>query len=154
VLGVVVLGLAFLVPVGRATNDQNQSVTAQHQVVTAYNTLVDEVNAFSKQTVQCSADAAAADLACREAADRQFAAALTAYAAQLGRADYPLGVSSEVAAAQAAGRHASSIMTSLADQGDNQNGYVTAASSPDLRQALDQVDSSFRSLNSALVNQF
>ena len=100
VLGVVVLGLAFLVPVGRATNDQNQSVTAQHQVVTAYNTLVDEVNAFSKQTVQCSADAAAADLACREAADRQFAAALTAYAAQLGRADYPLGVSSEVAAAR------------------------------------------------------
>jgi hypothetical protein len=145
---------AFIIALSNKAADSNQAIGAQNRAVTAYNTAVVAVQSFSAAAKECnqSSSNASTQVACLEANDAKLATVFANYASALSVIDFPSSATSEAQAAQSAASQAGSTMSQLAGAGSDPSAYQAAVSHSDVQAVFDQVDTTFRRLNSLLVN--
>ena len=129
----------------------SQAITAQNDLINAYNTLGRQSQTFGTTTAACPSAQTSAGTECLAGADAQLAADLQTYQHVVSTTDFPSEVASEVAAVISASGAASAKLEQLAQLGTNPQAYVSAINSAGLQAAFQKVDSTTRSLNSALL---
>jgi len=129
----------------------SQAITSQNQLITAYNLLGRQSQAFGTAGRACSSSSGAAGTECLAAADSQLATDLLTYQNTVSTIDFPFSVASQVSAVASAAGAASTKLEQLAQLGSDPQAYASAANSAGLDTAVQQVDSTTRSLNSALL---
>jgi Domain of unknown function (DUF4389) len=129
----------------------NQAITAQNELITAYNLVGQQSQSFASSSKACASSQGAAASECLAAADGQLASDLQAYQHTVSTIDFPSRVAPEVAAVTAATATASGKLEHLSQLGSDPQTYSAAANSSDLVTAFDAVDSTTRTLNSALL---
>jgi hypothetical protein len=155
-----VLGVLYLVGVGALigvlaanTSNQNAAITAQNELVTAYNLVSNQASSFTRTAQQCaSAGTPASAFACQKQADASFQQDLETYAQTLDDIDFPSAVSSQAQSARAAATQAANVMSQL-QSATNAQDYLRLVTSLNLQAKLQAVDTTSRALNSALLQQ-
>ena len=152
-LGIIAYTTFFIARDKVATS--NQAITAQNQVVSDYSTAVVAVQSFSTTAKGCNqlSGSPTAQVACLETNDAKLAKAFDHFASALSVIDYPSSVSTEASAAQAAASQAGSTMHQLADAGATASAYNVVVNSSNTQSVFTQVDTTFRRLNSVLINR-
>ena len=129
----------------------NQAINAQNELITAYNQVGQQSQAFASATKACASSQGSAASQCLAAADGQLASDLEAYQHSVSAIDFPSQVAPQVAAVTAATATASGKLQQLSQLGADPQAYAAAANSSNLVTVFDQVDSTTRTLNSALL---
>ena len=129
----------------------SQAIAAQNDLITAYNQLGRESQAFSTSAKMCPSPQTSAGTQCLAAADAQLAAELHTYQNTVATIDFPAQVAPQVSAVTSAAGAAAGKLEQLAQLGSDPQAYATAATSAGLATAFQQVDTTTRSLNSALL---
>ena len=134
-----------------ATKDSLQSLQASVQVELAYSTLDSATQSFKSATRSCTSASTSTSeqLHCIELADSSWAQAIQAYGSSISQVSYPSSAQPEAVAAEAAARNAVTVLDGLAASPDPQS-YSAASSSQQFSAALDDVDSTYNRLVSAL----
>jgi Domain of unknown function (DUF4389) len=144
----------FFIALSNRATTSDQAITAQNQVVSGYNAALVAVQSFSTAAKTCnqSSSAATAQVACLEANDAKLATAFDNYASALSVIDFPSSASSAASAAQSAASQAGSTMHQLAGAGADPQAYQAAVTSSNVQSVFTQVDTTFKRLNSVLIN--
>src|ERR1019366_1033954 len=108
--------------------------------------------AFASTTKACASSQGTAASQCLAAADGQLASDLQAYQHTVSTIDFPSQLAPQVAAVTAATATASGKLQQLSQLGADPQTYSAAANASGLVTVFDRVDSTTRTLNSALLN--
>jgi hypothetical protein len=130
----------------------NQAITAQNELITAYNLVGQQSQGFASTTKGCASSQGSAASQCLAAADGRLASDLQAYQHTVSTIGFPSQVAPQVAAVTAAAAAAGARLQQLSQLGADPQAYTAAANSSSLVTVFDQVDSTTRTLNSALLN--
>ena len=126
-----------------------ESSIARDGVHSAYSSLATATNTFKSQTQSCTNQPNSVALQCLEQADSNWASAIQTYESALSVLVYPSSAQSEADAAEAGARQASATVNALANSPDIQ-AYTTFTQSSSFRAALNNVDTTYNDLISAL----
>jgi hypothetical protein len=144
------IGVAAAVSSGRISTT-DQAITAQNELITAYNLLGRQSQSFGTTTRACPSAATSAGSQCLAGADAQLATDLQAYQHAVSTIDFPAGVAGPTAAVVSSSAAAAAILVHLSQLGADPQTYIPAVNSAGLEAAFQRVDSTTRSLNSALL---
>jgi Domain of unknown function (DUF4389) len=152
-----VLGFAayigiFTALASNGVSTTSQAITAQNELIIAYNLVGRQSQAFAATTKGCASSQGSAASQCLAAADGQLGSDLQAYQHTVATIDFPSQVAPQVAAVTAAAATASAKLQQLSQLGSDPQTYAAAATNSNLVTVFDRVDSTTRSLNSALLN--
>jgi Domain of unknown function (DUF4389) len=154
----VVGGLGFVAYIGAVVavtsnrvTTANQANTAQHALVTAYKQLGVQSQSFVAATKACASSSGVAASQCLTSADALFVSDLQGYEHTVGSINFPSQVTTQVAAVTSATSAASAELQQLSQLGSDPQAYVSAARNSNLQVLFDHIDSTSRTLNSALI---
>ena len=152
-----VLGVAAYVGILAAVTSSgvsttNQAITAQNELIAAYNLVGQQSQVFASTTKACASSQGTTVSQCLATADGQLASELQAYQHTVSTIDFPSQVAPQVAAVSAAATSAGAKLEQLSQLGSDPQAYSAAANNSGLVTVFDQVDSTTRTLNSALLN--
>jgi hypothetical protein len=142
----------FVALTSTTVSTTSQDITSQNQLIIAYNLLGRQSQAFGTSTRACPSAATSAGTQCLAAADAQLATDLTAYEHTVTTIDFPSRVDAQVAAVTSSADVAAATLHHLAQLGSDPQTYITAVNSAGLGAIFQRVDSTTRSLNSALLD--
>ena len=151
-LGLVASIGIFVALTAGTVSTTSQAITSQNQLITAYNLLGQQSQAFGTSTRACPAAVTSAGTQCLASADAQLAADLQTYQHTVSTTDFPSRVDSQVAAVTTSAGAAAATLERLAQLGSDPQTYISAVNSAGLAAAFQLVDSTTRSLNSALLD--
>ena len=151
-LGLVAYVATFAVLTSHGVSTTSQAITAQNELVTAYNLIGQQSQTFASTTKACASSQGTSVTPCLASADAQLATELQTYQHTVSGIDFPSQVAPQVAAVVAAAGTASDKLRQLSQLGADPQAYSSAANSSDLVTAFNRVDSTTRTLNSALLN--
>lgn len=149
---VIVVGSLTYVVSQVALNRFGQNLTqtlARHQVQTAYSDVSSATDTFKTQRQACLTRGGTTELSCLEQADRDWASAIETYESDLSVVVYPVSAQPAAQDSRYAATEAVGAVTSLANSPTLQ-AHATDFQSPGFRATINNVDSTYHTLNQAL----
>ncbi|MHB8496413.1 MAG: DUF4389 domain-containing protein [Acidimicrobiales bacterium] len=131
-----------------------RDAAAQNQAMAGYDKIVHSVRSFAFAGASCSGTGVTAPtvIKCLEANDARLATAFTAYAGALSTIGFPPSLKPQASAARSAATRAASTMARISAAGTDPQAYQAAVADANVQAVFSEVDTSFATLNSALID--